>query len=154
MFFLKETTFKQAPLTTTTGLSIEQQRERERQRLRDEDERRKKLLIRKDHQPTVPIPKFEPLTVDIENEETRPTKSKTPTAGTGSFSPNFPLTNGTTNKSPNKPSPITPVPRTNIHSNYDENDPNNNEIVATTAVAPTPVAKKFVIKKRSTILVC
>ncbi len=146
--FFKETTYKPAPV-----LTVEQQRERERQRLRDEEERRKKLLTRKDYQQTAqiqPAPKYEPLTVDINNEEYRPIKSKTPTTGTGTFSPHFPLTNGATTKLLNKPLSITPVPRT---TNYDENDPNNNEIPAATALVPTPVPKKFIIKKRSSALV-
>lgn len=66
-------------------MNIEQQRERERQRLRDEEERRKKLLIKKDHQQPLPItslPKFEQLVVDTHNDETsRSNKTKTPTLG-------------------------------------------------------------------------
>jgi hypothetical protein len=150
--FSKETTFK-----PPTVLTIEQQRERERQRLKDEEERRKKILARKDHQQIAqiqPVPKFEPLTVDFNNEESRPIKSKTPTTGTGTFSPHFPLTSGATTKLLNKPKSITPVSRPNNVINYDENDPNNNnETGATAVIVPTPVPKKFVIKKRSTILV-
>lgn len=146
--FLKEPAFK-----PTQILTVEQQRERERQRLRDEEERRKKLAVRKDHQQTAqapPVPKFEPLSVDMNNDETRTNKSKTPTIGTGTFSPHFPLTNGATNKLFPKPSSITPVPRP---ANQDENDPNANEAGATAALVPTSVPKKFIIKKRSSTLV-
>ena len=146
---LIEPTFKPTPV-----LTIEQQRERERQRLREDEERRKKVLIRKDHQQTLqaqPAPKFEPLSLDINNEETRPAKSKTPTTGTGTFSPHFPLTTGGNNRILNKPSSITPLPRP---ANQDENDPNiNNEPGATATLVPTPISKKFVIKKRSSTLV-
>jgi hypothetical protein len=162
IFFLsfssKETTFK-----PTTIPSIEQQRERERQRLREDEERRKKFLIRKDHQQTpqmLPPTKFEPLSVDINNDESRITKTKTPTknngatAGTGTFSPHFPFNDTTTPKASNKPPSITPLSRT---TNHDENEPNNNEtksVVAAAALVPsTLVSKKFVIKKRSTVLV-
>ncbi|CAF0720598.1 unnamed protein product [Rotaria sp. Silwood1] len=151
---LKKSTFK--PNTT---LTIEQQRERERQRLREEDERRKKLLIRKDYQQTAtiqPVPKFEPLAVDMNNDETRTNKSKTPTTGTGTFSPNFPLTAGTTSKALNKPLSITPLPRANMPINHDENDPTIHNETTTGAAAstslPVPVVKKFIIKKRSTLL--
>ena len=136
MFFLKETTVK-----PTNVLSIEQQRERERQRLREEEERRKKLLIKKDHQQIPPTSKFEPLAVDINNDESRGHKSKTPITGVGTFSPHFPLNNGATTKISQKPSSITPLPRTN---NHDENDPNNSEI---TVAAASTVPKKIVIKK-------
>lgn len=135
----------------TTILTIEQQRERERQRIREEEERRKKVAARKDHQPAAsnpPMPKFEPLTVDMNNEEPRPNKSKTPTTGTGTFSPHFPLTSGTNNKFVPKPSSITPQPPR--PTNQDENDPNTGE---PSAAIPTPVPKKFTIKKRSSTLV-
>lgn len=144
--------FKEPSFKPTSVLSVEQQRERERQRLRDEEERRKKILMRKDHQQAGQIqsvPKFEPLSVDINNDESRPNKSKTPTTGTGTFSPHFPLINGGTSKILNKPLSITPIPRTN----YDENDPNNNEAGAAAALVPTPVPRKHVIKKRSSVLV-
>ena len=135
-------------------VTIEQQRERERQRLREDEERRKKLAIRKDHQqpaPILPVPKFEPLSVDINNDEARTNKSKTPTTGTGTFSPHFPLTNGVNNKLLNKPLSTTPIPRI---ANQDENDPNVNiEPSAPALAVPTPLPKKHVIKKRSTALV-
>jgi len=144
-----ETTFKPPPPI----LTIDQQRERERQRLKDEEERRKKLLMRKDHQQTVqlpPVPKFEPLTIDTNTDETRRNKSKTPNAGTGTFSPHFPLANGattatttTTNKFLPKPKPTTPIQKS---TNQDENNPNHAE---TTAIVP----KRIVIKKRSSVLV-
>ncbi|CAF2882352.1 unnamed protein product [Rotaria sp. Silwood2] len=151
---------KKPTLKPTTTLTVEQQRERERQRLREEDERRKKILIRKDYQQTAtiqPVPKFEPLAVDINNDETRTNKSKTPTTGTGTFSPNFPLTAGTITKVLNKPLSITPLPRTNMANNHDENDPTTNNdpttaIAAASTSLPAPVVKKFIIKKRATIL--
>ncbi|CAF0925446.1 unnamed protein product [Rotaria sordida] len=151
---------KRPAFKPSTTLSIEQQRERERQRLREEDERRKKLLIRKDHQQPAaiqPVPKFEPLAVDINNDESRTNKSKTPTTGTGTFSPNFPLTSGTTTKVLNKqPLSITPLPRTNITTNHDENDPTTNNETTTIAAAstllPASIVKKYLIKKRSTVL--
>ena len=150
MFFF----FKETILKPTNILPIEQQRERERQRLREEDERRKKFLPRKEYQQTAAIPlvpKFEPLAVDNNNDESHTNKSKTPTTGTGTFSPNFPLTSGGTAKTLNKPSSITPLSQANVTTNHDENDPNSNE--TTTGAGTTAPPKKFVIKKRSTILV-
>lgn len=154
LFFLfsTETTYK--PTTTVTG--IEQQRERERQRLREEEERRKKLLVRKDYQPSLQvqnIPKFEPLAVENNNDESRTNKTKTPTTGTGTFSPNFPIANGATTKLLNKPLSITPLPnRPNLPANHDENDPSTTE-PTTAALATGAAPKKFIIKKRSTTLV-
>lgn len=136
-FFFLETTFKPPPPI----LTIEQQRERERQRLKDEEERRKKMLMRKDHQQTVqlpPVPKFEPLVVDTNTDDTRRNKSKTPTAGTGTFSPHFPATNGATTANKFLPKLKT--------TNQDENDPNHTD-------SPAIVPKKIVIKKRSSALV-
>ena len=139
--------FEEPVFKPTTILTIEQQRERERQRIKDEEERRKKVAIRKDQPPAM---KFEPLSVDMNNEETRPTKSKTPTTGTGTFSPHFPLTSGANNKFVPKPLSITPVPRP---ANQDENDPTTNGTGATAPLIPTSIPKKFVIKKRSSTLV-
>ena len=150
-FLFAEPTFKPSHIPT-----IEQQRERERQRLRDEDERRKKLLVRKDHQQPLamqPVPKFEPLVVDLNNDESRPNKSKTPTAMaaavTGTFSPHFSVAGGTTGKISSKPASNTPLPRINLPANQDENLANNTETLGTASVP----AKKFLIKKRSTALV-
>ncbi|CAF1528528.1 unnamed protein product [Rotaria magnacalcarata] len=151
---LKKTTYK-----PTTTFTIEQQRERERQRLREEDERRKKLLARKEYHQTgttQPVPKFETLAVDINNDESRTNKSKTPTTGTGTFSPNFPLVTGNAVKALNKPVSTTPVPRLSMPTNHDENDPSHNEtstVGATAATLSTTAASKnFFIKKRSSTL--
>ncbi|UJR26315.1 hypothetical protein I4U23_007653 [Adineta vaga] len=145
---------KQKKTTTkpTNTQTVEQQRDRERQRLKEEDERRKKLLIRKDHQSTPQVPptsKFEPLAVDINNDESRGQKSKTPITGTGTFSPHFPLTSGATTKiANNKPSSNTSSSRLNRH---DENNPLNHE--TNTAVgSAVAVPKKAVLKKRSSVL--
>ncbi|CAF1379816.1 unnamed protein product, partial [Adineta steineri] len=144
---------KKTQAKTTNILSIEQQRERERQRLREEEERRKKLLIRKDQQQTPQIPvvaKFEPLAVDINNDESRTNKLKTPITNTGTFSPHFPSISGATAKVSNKPTSVTPSSRTH---NRDENDPNNNEtIIATAAALTIPQVPKKPLKKRSSAL--
>lgn len=154
-FLLAEPTFKPSHIPT-----VEQQRERERQRLRDEDERRKKLLVRKDHQQPLnmqPVPKFEPLVVDLNNDESRANKSKTPTAMaaalTGTFSPHFSVAGGTTGKISSKPASNTPLPRINLPANQDENNANNADTPGTIAGTASVPAKKFLIKKRSTALV-
>ncbi|CAF2603494.1 unnamed protein product [Rotaria sp. Silwood2] len=89
-------------------LSIEQQRERERQRVREEDERRKRLPIKKDQQQSVsilPVPKFEPLILDFNNDElSHSNKIKTPTSVI------------------NKPLSIAPLPRLSITAHHDENE--------------------------------
>lgn len=129
-------------------MTADQQRERERQRLKeDDDERRKKLVTRKDQPATQ---KFEPLAVDMNNDDARGHKSKTPIAGTGAFSPNFPSNNGATTKvSNNKPTSITPSTRVNHH---DENNPITADTNAAGASAVN-IPKKTVLKKRSSVLV-
>ncbi|CAF1571390.1 unnamed protein product, partial [Adineta ricciae] len=126
---------------------IDQQRERERQRLKeDDDERRKKLVTRKDQPATQ---KFEPLAVDMNNDDVRGHKSKTPIAGTSAFSPNFPSNNGAITKvSNNKPTSITSSTRVNHH---DENNPITTDVNAAGASAET-IPKKTVLKKRSSVL--
>ena len=103
-----------------------------------------------------PVPKFEPLVVDLNNDESRTAKSKTPTAMTGTFSPNFTTSGGLTTKNSNKPSSITPLPRINLPAIHDENTPNSRDTPGTNAASslgPASFQKKFVIKKRSTTLV-
>jgi hypothetical protein len=88
----------------------------------------------------------------MNTDESRTIRSKTPTTGTGTFSPHFPLTGGATTKALNKPSSTTPLPRLNNTTNNDENDPNNDETTAA-ALVPTLTSKRHVIKKRSSTLV-
>jgi hypothetical protein len=103
------------------------------------------------------VPKFEALVVDLNNDESRPSKSKTPTAMaaavTGTFSPHFFVHGGTTSKNSTKPASTTPLPRINLPANQDDNLANTNESPGTIAATTSVAAKKFVIKKRSTALV-
>jgi hypothetical protein len=141
-------------------LTIDQQRERERQHIREEDERRRKLLVRKDypHALVMPIvPKFEPLAVDVNHDESHRNKSKTPTTMMvaplpGNYSPHVPPTNSMTNRiMPGKPATSIPsLPRINMPTNHETNALTSNDAVSTSTAA---AIKKFVIKRRSSVLV-
>lgn len=136
----------------TNALAVEQQRERERQKLKEEEDRRKKLLVRKD-QPAagqiLPTVKFEPLAVDVNNDDGPSRKSKAPINGPGAFSPRPPLATGATTTAANKPASTTPVPRTGKH---DENNPAPHDANLPTASAGA-VSKRSAPKKRSSVLV-
>ena len=144
----------------------DQSRDRERQRPSHDDERRSKLLVRKDHHPML-VPRFTPLTVDQNNEESRTNRSKSPTrpsAAPGALSPHLTFNNETTTttgaaaaaKVPHKSSPNTPSTRNPITKTQDENIPSSNDTGPTLPAANallTSMQKAVPVKKRSLNLV-
>ena len=112
------------------------------------------------------VPRFTPLTVDLNSEESRTNRSKSPTSTTrpsapGALSPHLTFNNETSvavaaAKVPHKSSTNTQSTRNPVTTTQDENMPSNNDTgpsLSTANALLTSMPKAVPVKKRSSNLV-